>query len=124
MSEKRIYCIEVSGECQHLMNVNRPSLAHLCGSSQGLYCTKNISWKPIVKETCKFCSAAEYLGITREQAIERIIKRMCPILCNVTCECCSYFNNEEGCKKFTNRVGFNRLAEAALNALLEANNDK
>jgi hypothetical protein len=113
MSEKRIYCIEVSGECKYLLDVNRPALAHLCESTQGLYCTKNFSWKPIVKETCKVCSAAEYLGITREQAIEKMAKAiyeaMCPNLSQM------FAGGWHACTK---------IAEAVLEDILEGHNDK
>lgn len=104
MKEKRILCIEVSGECQHLMDVNRPSLAFLCGSAQGLYCTKNIYWKPITKGTCKSCKEGRYQGFTREQAIRKM--------------CDGYFKAKDDGKTESERV------EAALNALLEGHNAK
>lgn len=99
MKENRILCIEVSGECQHLMNVNRLSLAHLCGSSLGLYCTKNISWKPITKDACKNCKEGRYQGFTKEQAIRKM--------------CDGYFKAKDAGKTESERV------ETALNALLE-----
>jgi hypothetical protein len=113
VSEKRILCLEVSGECKYLLDVNRPALAHLCESTQGLYCAKNFSWKPIVKETCKFCQAAKYQGITREQAI----KQMTDAIFKEIAPCLKPFykvpKGKRGCVKVA--------AEAALNALLEAN---
>lgn len=116
MKENRIYCIEVSGECQHLMNVNRPALAHLCGSTQGLYCTKNISWKPITKDACKNCKEGRYQGLTRKQTIEKMAKAMATVS-NIT------YVNEEQWKVVEN--GFRISAEAVLNALLGGqNNDK
>lgn len=107
MSEKRILCIEVRGECQFLQNIDRPSLAKLCECSQGLYCTKDISWKPITKDTCKSCQKARYQGITREQAIDAMLNGMI-----------------EKDENSLSGAGFVELAEAALDALLEANNEK
>ena len=113
MNEERIYCIEVSGECQYLMNVNRPVLAHLCGSTLGLYCTKNFSWKPITKDACKNCKEGRYQGFTRKQTIEKmakaIYKAMCPNLSQMFAG---------GWHAYT------KIAEAALNSLLEGHNDK
>ena len=107
MSEKRILCIEVRGECQFLQNIDRPSLAKLCECSQGLYCTKDISWKPITKDTCKSCQKARYQGITREQAIDAMLNGMI-----------------EKDENSLSGAGFVELAEAALDALLEDNNAK
>jgi len=107
MSEKRILCIEVRGECQFLQNIDRPILAKLCECSQGLYCTKDISWKPITKDTCKSCQKARYQGITREQAIDAMLNGMI-----------------EKDENSLSGAGFVELAEAALDALLEANNEK
>lgn len=104
MKENRIYCLEVSGECQHLMDVNRPSLAHICGSPLGLYCTKNFCWKPITENACKNCKEGRYQGFTREQAIRKM--------------CDGYFKAKDDGKTESERV------EAALNSLLEAENGR
>lgn len=123
MSEKRIYCIEVSGECKYLLNVNRPALAHLCESTPGLYCTKNFSWKPITKDACKNCKEGKYQGFTRKQAIEKIAKAICRTDVE-DCETCGFNGNEKGCKQYLEFGNYITLAKAALNALLEANNGK
>jgi len=107
MSEKRILCIEVRGECQFLQNIDRPILAKLCECSQGLYCTKDISWKSITKDTCKNCKYGKYQGITREQAIDAMLNGMI-----------------EKDENSLSGAGFVELAEAALDALLEDNNAK
>lgn len=118
MKEKRILCIEVSGECQHLMNVNRPVLAHFCGSAQGLYCTKNISWKPIAKDACKKCKKGKYQGFTREQTIDKIMRALCTQVYGPTCEKCEYKTRE--CKQ--HRMGYRTYAEAILKTILGDNN--
>lgn len=114
MSEKRILCIEVRGECQFLQNIDRPILAKLCECSQGLYCTKDISWKPITKDTCKSCQKARYQGITREQAIEK----MAAALQSVAVDRGGVDLDDDS------TLDPRMLAEAALDALLEANNEK
>ena len=114
MSEKRILCIEVRGECQFLQNIDRPILAKLCECSQGLYCTKDISWKPVTKDTCKSCQKARYQGITREQAIEK----MAAALQSVAVDRGGVDLDDDS------TLDPRMLAEAALDALLEANNEK
>ena len=114
MSEKRILCIEVRGECQFLQNIDRPILAKLCECSQGLYCTKDISWKPITKDTCKSCQKARYQGITREQAIEK----MAAALQSVAVDRGGVDLDDDS------TLDPRMLAEAALDALLEDNNAK
>jgi len=112
MSEKRILCIEVRGECQFLQNIDGPILAKLCECSQGLYCTKDISWKPITKDTCKSCQKARYQGITREQAIEK----MAAALQSVAVDRGGVDLDDDS------TLDPRMLAEAALDALLEAHN--
>ena len=46
MKENRIYCTEVSGECQHFMDTTSSLSTYLCQYPQGFYCNKNIAWKP------------------------------------------------------------------------------
>ena len=114
MSEKRILCIEVRGECQFLQNIDRPSLAKFCKCAQGLYCNKDIAWKPITKDTCKSCQKARYQGITREQAIEK----MAAALQSVAVDRGGVDLDDDS------TLDPRMLAEAALDALLEDNNAK
>ena len=44
MKEKRILCIECSGECRYFKDINTPLLADAIECQQGLYCTKNTAW--------------------------------------------------------------------------------
>jgi len=99
-------------------------LAKLCECSQGLYCTKDISWKPITKDTCKSCQKARYQGITREQAIEKMAK-------GIGWAFDPYNPAKEEYDKIWNNVlldgtkkHYKDVSEAALDALLEANNEK
>ena len=123
MSEKRIYCIEVSGECKYLLNVNRPALAHLCESTPGLYCTKNFSWKPITKDACKNCKEGKYQGFTRKQAIEKIAKAICRTDVE-DCETCGFNGNEKGCKQYLEIGNYITQAEVVLEDILEGHDDE
>lgn len=115
MKENRIYCIEVSGKCQHLMDTTDPLRAYLCQCLPGFYCNKDIAWKPITKDACKNCKEGRYQGLTREQAIEKMVKALAAVS-NIT------YVSEEQWKVVEN--GFRISAEAALNALLEGHNDE
>lgn len=118
MKKKRILCVEVSGECQYLQDVNRPILAHLCECVQGFYCVKNTSWKPITKDACKNCKEGRYQGFTREQTIDKIMRALCAQVYGPTCEKCEYKTRE--CKQ--HRTGYRTYAEAILKTILEDNN--
>lgn len=118
MSEKRIYCVEVNGTCVYFANIKSPFCADILDSQQGLYCMKNPDdWKPISKNACKNCKKARYLGITREQAIEKISHALCTKE-HGSCETCEAVarGNENHCNDYRT------YAEEALNALLEDNN--
>lgn len=111
MSEKRIYCVEVGGDCRYLRVVDSLSLANLFALNEvGNYCSAN-SWKKITKAQCKNCTKAEYAGITREQAIEKIAKAIYEAMC------------PNFSQMFVGWRAYTKIAEAALNALLEENNE-
>ena len=122
MKENRIYCTEVSGECQHLMDTTSPLSAYLCQCPPGFYCNKNIAWKPITKDACKNCKEGRYQGLTREQAIEKIAKAICKQT-NYQCSVCEVGNNKEKCEEWI-IFQYKTQAEAALNALLEGHDDE
>ena len=113
MKEKRILCIEVSGECKNFADIDTPLLADAFECQQGLYCTKNTAWKPISKGSCKNCKEGRYQGFTREQAIEKISHALCTQVhgCCENCEAVAGGNSEH-CNDYRT------YAETALNALL------
>ena len=113
MSEKRILCIEVSAECRYFAKINTPFVANLFECKQGLYCIKDIAWKPIEKDTCKNCKCAKYQGITREQAIEK----MAAALQSVAVDRGGVNSDEDS------TLDPRMLAEAALDALLEGKHE-
>lgn len=108
MSEKRILCIEASEICLDLRfgsDINGKGV---------LYCALDTSkdWKDITEKDCKNCKKARYLGITREQAIDKMAKAIFKSRW-------SKLLFEENALRADQSVIF---AEAALNALLEDNN--
>lgn len=118
MKEKRIYCIEVSGECQNLVNIPSQFYGSIFKCNPGLYCSKNIGWKPITKDACKNCKEGRYQGFTREQTIDKIMRALCAQVYGPTCEKCEYKTRE--CKQ--HRMGYRTYAEAILKTILEDNN--
>ena len=123
MKENRIYCTEVRGECQHLMDTTSPLSAYICQYPSGFYCNKDIAWKPITENACKNCKEGRYQGLTREQAIEKMAKAIC-ITYGEDCETCRFNGNEKGCKRYLEFQNYIAMAEAALNALLEGHDDE
>lgn len=122
MSEKRILCVEVSGNCRYLREVDSLRLANLFALNEvGDYCSAN-GWKKITNDRCKNCTKAEYVGITREHFIYKMAKALCKTDGD-DCETCGFNGNEKGCKAYLEIGNYITQAEAALNALLEANNE-
>lgn len=119
MKQKRILCIEVTGECRCFTNVNTPLLADAFECQQGLYCTKNTAWKPITKDTCKNCKEGRYQGYTRKQVINKIAKAIC-LTDGEDCETCGFNDNEKGCKKYLETGDYITRAEVVLEDILEA----
>lgn len=116
MSEKRILCVEVSDNCRNLREVDSLRLAHAFALNEvGNYCSAN-GWKKITNNQCKNCKNAKYQGLTREQSIEKIANALLSFMYP---RYYSWATLEEDDKKY-----FRKSAEAALNALLEANNGK
>lgn len=123
MKEDRIYCTEVSGECQHFIDTTSPLRACICECLPGFYCNKDIAWKPITENACKNCKEGRYQGLTREQTIYKIAKAICKTD-RGGCEDCGFKGNEKGCKAYLENGNYITQAEAALEELLEANNGK
>ncbi len=123
MKENRIYCTEVSGECQHLMDTTSPLSAYLCQCPKGFYCNKNIAWKPITKDACKNCKEGRYQGYTKEQTIYKIAKAICRTD-GGDCEDCDFKGNEKGCKKYLEIGNYITQAEVVLEDLLDGNDNE
>ena len=118
MSEKRILCVEVSGNCRNLREVGSLRLANLFALSEvGNYCRAN-GWKKITNDQCKNCKHAEYQGITREQFIYKMAKALCKTDGD-DCETCGFNGNEKGCKRYLEFGNYITQAEAVLEDILE-----
>ena len=121
MGEKRILCTKVSGECRCFNEVKEDDLWMSETDVPGCYCCRNNGWERITKDKCKSCNKAEYEGITREQAIEKMAKGICS--CDYLCGDCSCLDDVDACKRFIENAGYDKLAEAALDALLWGHDD-
>lgn len=101
MSEKRIYCTKTSDFCLDLR------FGRDINGKWVRYCASDTSKarKNITEKDCKNCKKARYLGITLEQAIDAMLNGMI-----------------EKDENSLSGAGFVELAEAALDALLEAHN--
>lgn len=126
MSEKRILIKEVSGNCRYLREVDSLSLANLFDVREvGNYCSEGSCcyWKKINNDQCKSCNKAKYVGITREQFIMVVAKAICKTD-GESCITCGFNCNEKGCKRYLEFGNYITQAEAVLEDILEANNDK
>lgn len=126
MAEKRIFCIEVNGECRHLRVVkpykeNDLDTLENAGLEPGTYCAAyyhSAAWERIDPKECKKCKREKYLeGISRQEAVERMAKAMCS--CDgESCKSCAVKNNKYACKSVLHDELFMQYAEAAIDALL------
>ena len=118
MSEKRILCVEVSGNCRYLREVDSLRLANLFALNEvSDYCSAN-GWKKITNDRCKNCTKAEYVGITREQFIMVVAKAICRTD-GEDCETCGFNCTEKGCKRYLEFGNYITQAEAVLEDILE-----
>lgn len=85
MTEKRIFCIEVNGECRHLRVVkpykeNDLDTLENAGLEPGTYCAAyyhSAAWERIDPKECKTCKREKYLeGISRKEAVEKMEEAM------------------------------------------------
>ena len=79
----------------------------------GMYCDKSGKWVRITEKECAKCKDPVLLGISRQEAIDRMAVAMCKFDCTDNeraCENCNEWEKYDKCES---------LAEAALNALLE-----
>lgn len=78
MAEERISVHICSNKCRYLREV-KEGYSIVNGLSDGIYCSAYIhgAWQKIDPEKdCKDCQRAEYNGISRTEAIERMAKAM------------------------------------------------
>lgn len=112
MAEERISIHRCSNKCRYLREVSCDILME-DGMANGTYCSTYYHgyWQRIDPEKdCKDCQRAEYDGISRAEAIERMAKAMCKEDTGVEWE-------DMG---FVSQHIYKDLAEFALDGLLEA----
>ena len=123
MNENRILCTEVNGDCYYFREVTEPEPWLLEIVSQGCYCLANGGWEIITKDKCKNCLKKKYVGITREQAIEKMAKAICRTD-GGDCEDCGFKGNEKGCKQYLEIGNYITMAKVVLEDILEGHNDE
>ena len=72
--------------------------------------------------TSKSCDDCK-VGMSRQEAIEKIAKAICRIDGD-DCETCGFNGNEKGCKQYLEIGNYITMAEVALNELLESNDNE
>ena len=106
MAEERILIRHYSNECRYMRVVSCDILKEE-GLSNGTYCSAYIHgpWQRIDPEKdCKDCKRAEYEGLSRPEAIERMTKAMSA----------PYFNDVHASEPDM----LEKMAEVALDALI------
>ena len=119
MAEERISIHHCSNKCRYLREISCDILIE-DGMSNGTYCSAYIhgTWQKIDPEKdCKNCKRAEYDGISRTEAIEKMAKAVC-MRAMYGCKRCVFGKDKEKCEEW---IAFNHIrdAEAALDALVD-----
>lgn len=116
MAEERISIHRCSNKCRCLREV-KEGYSIVNGLSNGTYCSAYIHgpWQKIDPEKdCKDCKRAEYEGMSRTEAIERMAHALC-VKVHGPCDLCGNVKNgnEGHCNDYKS------YAEAALDALIK-----
>ena len=104
--EERILITKCSSWCHAL----RVSCDQFDGDD-GMYCDKSGKWVRITEKDCAKCKAPVLSGISRQEAIERMAKAIFNYYTDGT--------EPQNWELKEVKDNFNKVAEAALNALLE-----
>lgn len=105
--EERILITKCSGWC-HALRVSCDPF----DNDDGMYCDKSGKWVRITEKDCAKCKAPVLSGISRQEAIEKMAKAIFTQIWGLP-------NNRFDLAKSSVKVRNRKLAEAALNALLE-----
>ena len=106
--EERILITKCSGWCRALRMSCDPF-----DDKDSMYCDKNGKWERITEKECSKCKAPVLLGISRQEAIERMAKSLFKVD-NVLA-----LDIKWSQLKKIKQLAYKELAEAALKALLE-----
>lgn len=105
--EERILITKCSSHC-HALRVNCDPF----DDDDGMYCDKSGKWVRITEKDCAKCKDPVLYGISRQEAIEKMAKAIFTQIWGLP-------NNRFDLAKSSVKVRNRKLAEAALNALLE-----
>ena len=118
MPEERISIHHCSNKCRCLREV-KEGYSIVNGLSNGTYCSAYIhgTWQKIDPEKdCKNCKRAEYDGMSRTEAMERMAKALCTR--NHGVSYCDFCLCDEDYSCFVCLEREKKNAEAALDALI------
>ena len=104
--EDRILITKCSGWC-HALRVSCDPF-----DDDGMFCDKSGKWVRITEKDCAKCKDPVLYGISRQEAIEKMAKAIFTQIWGLP-------NNRFDLAKSSVKVRNRKLAEAALNALLE-----
>lgn len=105
--EERILITKCSGWC-HALRISCDPF----DDDDGMYCDKSGKWVRITEKECAKCKDPVLSGISRQEAIEKMAKAIFTQIWGLP-------NNRFDLAKSSVKVRNRKLAEAALNALLE-----
>lgn len=125
--EERILIQVMDNWCQY----RYPIKVNLCdetgevvGHNEDLACHREDNWgEPCDDKCCEQCKRKEMLGISRQEAIEKIAKGLCAENLSHSCKDCMR-NGTNDCFINEKEDFYKSLAEAALNALLDTDAPK
>lgn len=111
-NEKRILVLEVNPDCKALKFDCDPF-----DEEDGMFCDKNGKYVRITEKDCAKCKSPVLTGITRAKAVERMAKAIFSGIWGLP-------NNRFDLAKSSVKVRNRKLAEAALDALLDKEEEK
>lgn len=111
--EERILITKCSSWC-HALRVSCDPF----DDDYGMYCDKSGKWVRITEKDCAKCKDPVLLGLSRSEVLERMAKAMCKSEGIEICDECIY-RGTNNCETMLSNWNYRKLAEEALNALLE-----
>lgn len=120
MAEERILIQKIEPECKFRESHETTAGGH---TWVDFACGKSKKWKGCEEDDFIHCEKKELIGLSRLDAIERIAEALCRKDSGIkSCHECIH-NGTANCG-YTLNEWFSEDAEAALNALLEAQNER
>ena len=112
MAEERILTQKIEPECKFRELHETTAGGHYWVDYM---CGKVKKWTTCEEDDFIHCEKKELIGLSRQEAIERMAKAICASWLKGGCKACKH--KEKSCKEYVKKNM--RIAEAALDALLE-----